>query len=131
MFLFHSSLSTPVLHHYLCFYFSTYSFGVLIIRMANSGDLAEYLLTKWNIDDDSLSYIDHDYWQELINQIVESRWGMKASALSRDRLFRKAFDSVNRPSHYGGSKLKRCSNFSEARRFKVMVASIWNISGMS
>ncbi|TGO40058.1 hypothetical protein BHYA_0043g00470 [Botrytis hyacinthi] len=96
--------------------------------MAGSSDFAEHHLTRWNIDDDSLSYIDHDYWEELINQIVESRWGMKASALSRDRLFRKAFDRVNRPSHDGGSKSKRCSNFSEARRFKLMIASIWNVS---
>ncbi|TGO68940.1 hypothetical protein BOTNAR_0017g00030 [Botryotinia narcissicola] len=96
--------------------------------MADSSDFADYHLTKWHIDDDSLSYIDHDYWEELINQIVASKWGMKASALSRDRFFRKAFDRVNRPSHDGGSKSKRCSNFSEARRFKLMIASIWNVS---
>ncbi|KAF7945684.1 uncharacterized protein EAE97_004722 [Botrytis byssoidea] len=96
--------------------------------MADSSEFAEYRLTRWNIDDDSLSYIDHDYWEELINQIVESRWGMKASALNRDGLFRKAFDRVNKPSHDGGSKSKHCSNFSEARRFKLMISSIWNIS---
>ncbi|TGO15052.1 hypothetical protein BTUL_0045g00620 [Botrytis tulipae] len=96
--------------------------------MADSGDTAEYHLTRWNIDDDSLSYIDHGYWKEVINQIVESRWGMKASSLSRDRIFRKAFDRFNRPSHDGGSKSKRCSNFSEARRFKLMIACIWNVS---
>ncbi|TGO61055.1 hypothetical protein BCON_0030g00130 [Botryotinia convoluta] len=97
--------------------------------MVDSTDFAEYHRTRWDIDDDSLSYIDHDHWEGLINQIVESRWGRKASALNRDRIFHIAFDRVNKPPHDDdGSKPRPYSNFSEARRFKLMIENIWNVS---
>ncbi|KAF7921554.1 uncharacterized protein EAE98_008401 [Botrytis deweyae] len=45
-------------------------------------------------------------------------------------VFRQAFDCINKSSisHDGGSKSKRCSDFSEALRFKLMISSIWNFS---
>ncbi|KAF7947517.1 hypothetical protein EAE96_008604 [Botrytis aclada] len=96
--------------------------------MVDSTKFAHYHLTRGKIDDDSLSYIDHDYWEGLINQILESQWVRKASARGRDRIFRIAFEVANKPSYDDDPKPKSYRHFSEARRFKEIITAIWNAS---
>ncbi|TEY79612.1 hypothetical protein BOTCAL_0043g00160 [Botryotinia calthae] len=96
--------------------------------MVDSTDFSHYHLTGWNIDDDSLSYIDHDYWEGVLNQIVESEKGRKLSDLGRDKLFHKAFNLINNPPRDDLSELRRYSKYSEARRFKFVIKCIWDVT---
>lgn len=128
--LFYFYLSISILHRFLCSYFSNYLFSTLIIIMVDSTDFSHYHLTGWNIDDDSLSYIDHDYWEGVLNQIVESEMGRKLSDLDRDKLFHKGFGLINNPPHGDRSGLRRYSKYSESRRFKFVIKCLWDITGM-
>ncbi|ATZ55557.1 hypothetical protein BCIN_12g01430 [Botrytis cinerea B05.10] len=96
--------------------------------MVDSTDFSHYHLTGWNIDDDSLSYIDHDYWEGVLNQIVESEMGRKLSDLDRDKLFHKGFGLINNPPHGDRSGLRRYSKYSESRRFKFVIKCLWDIT---
>ncbi|KAJ8067732.1 hypothetical protein OCU04_003337 [Sclerotinia nivalis] len=83
-----------------------------------------------DIDDDSLSYINHTYWLEVIQQIVESRWGNRVSVLQRDAMFSSTFRYINTPSYDDGEANARFGkpykDCSEAVRFKVMIEKLWN-----
>lgn len=81
-----------------------------------------------SIEDDSLSYIDHAYWEGIIEEI--NQWGNSVLDEKRDAMFSTAFNYVNDPPYDDGQAIlrfgKEFNRCSEAIRFKVMMEKIWN-----